>query len=246
MRTIRLTLEYDGTAYAGWQRQAPGTLSIQQVVEEALGQIVHEKVVLHGSGRTDAGVHARAMVAHFRTEKTHPLSAFREGVNRFLPADIAVKDVAEAPDDFHARFSACGKWYRYTIYTGAIRSPLLCRYAWHMPHSLDEAAMLTAARAFIGRKDFGAFRTSNCDAKTTHREIHAFDLVRNGELLCLDLRGSGFLRHMVRIIAGTLVEIGRHRRPVDDIERLLDREPLLCAGLNAPPQGLCLMEVFYE
>lgn len=244
MRTIRLTIEYDGSAYVGWQRQAKGR-SIQQLVEEALGQIVREKVVLHSSGRTDAGVHARAMIAHFRTENNFPLAAFREGVNRFLPDDIAVREVVVASDDFHARFSAGSKWYRYCIYNGPVRSPAVTRTAWHIRQDLDETAMSEAARAFVGLHDFAAFRTSNCDAKTTRRKIYSLDLQREGDLITIDFHGSGFLRHMVRIMVGTLVEIGLQRRPGTDVVRLLSCEPLLRAGVNAPPQGLCLMEVYY-
>jgi tRNA pseudouridine38-40 synthase len=244
MRTIRLTIEYDGTAYVGWQRQAKGR-SIQQLLEEALGQIVREKVVLHSSGRTDAGVHARAMIAHFRTKSTFPLVAFREGVNRFLPDDIAIREAVEETANFHARFSAGGKWYRYQIFTAPVRSPAFTRTAWHLRQELDFAAMQEAARAFVGLHDFAAFRTSNCDARTTEREIYSLDLQRDGELIILDVRGSGFLRHMVRIIVGTLVEIALRKRPVDDVPRLLTRTPGLRAGVNAPPQGLCLMEVYY-
>lgn len=244
MRTIRLTIEYDGTAYVGWQRQAKGR-SIQQVIEEALGQVVREKVVLHSSGRTDAGVHARAMIAHFRTNCHFPLVAFREGVNRFLPDDIAVKEAAEADDDFHARFSAGGKWYRYQIYLAPVRSPAFTRTTWHIRQELDFEAMKLATASFIGRHDFSAFRTTSCDARTTVREIYSIELRRDADLITIDVRGSGFLRHMVRIIVGTLVEIGLQRRPITDIPRLLARDPNLRAGVNAPPQGLCLMEVYY-
>jgi tRNA pseudouridine38-40 synthase len=244
MRTLRLTIEYDGTNYVGWQRQATGP-SIQQLVEDALGQIIREKVVLHSSGRTDAGVHARAMIAHFRTECDFPLVAFREGVNRFLPNDIAIRAVAEETDEFHARFSADSKWYRYQIFTAPVRSPATTRTSWHIRQELDFAAMQEAARAFVGMHDFAAFRTSNCDARTTEREIYSLDLQRDGDLIILDVRGSGFLRHMVRIIVGTLVEIGLHKRPIADVPRLLTRAPGLRAGVNAPPQGLCLMEVYY-
>jgi tRNA pseudouridine38-40 synthase len=185
------------------------------------------------------------MIAHFRTRSTFPLVAFREGVNRFLPDDIAVREAVEETADFHARFSAGGKWYRYRIFTAPVRSPAFTRTAWHIRQELDFEAMSAAARFFIGRHDFAAFRTTSCDARTTVREITAFDLQREGDLITIDVRGSGFLRHMVRIIVGTLVEIGLHRRPAEDIARLLARDPQLRAGVNAPPQGLCLMEVYY-
>lgn len=245
MNTIRLILEYDGTAYLGWQRQAqPQT--IQQTVEEALARIVAHPVVLQGSGRTDAGVHARGMVAHFRTPRELPMSAFREGVNRYLPPDIAVRDAALAPPDFHARFDARGKWYRYTLQNGAIRSPLTARQAWHVRPPLDLAAMQRAVRDFVGCHDFAPFRTANCDAKTTEREIYSFAIKKEDELLVLDVRGNGFLRHMVRLMCGTLVEIGLQRRSDDSVRRLLAGEAPLRSLLTAPPQGLCLMEVYYE
>lgn len=243
-RLIRLTIEYDGSRYVGWQFQPTGD-SIQEQIEAALARILGTPVRLHSSGRTDAGVHARGMVAHFSTESQIPLRAFCQGVNRFLPDDIAVRAASEVPPGFHARFSAIGKWYRYSLYRGEIRSPLVGRRAWHLHKSLDLAAMRLAATELVGRHDFAAFRSSGCDAKTTSREIFAIAIIEEGELLHLDIRGSGFLRNMVRILAGTLVEIGRGERPVADITRLLRAGDRTRAGVTAPACGLCLMEVFY-
>ncbi len=244
MKTIRLTLEYDGTRFAGWQLQ-PNGVSVQETVEQALAQILKEPVRLHSSGRTDAGVHARGMIAQFVTSRELPLSAYREGLNRLLPIDVAVRAAAEVPADSHPRFDAVGKWYRYTLHLEPVRSPLAARTAWHLRCPLDAEAMAAAARAFVGRHDFRAFRTSGCDARTTVREIFSLDLLREGDLLHLDVRGGGFLRNMVRIMVGTLVEIGRGRRPVADVSRLLLSEPGIKPGPTAPPQGLCLMEVWY-
>jgi len=244
MRTIKLTIEFDGTPFVGWQRQALG-LSVQQALEEALEQLLGEAVTVIGSGRTDAGVHARGLVAHFRTARTIPLRAFREGVNRLLPTEIAVRCAEEAASGFHARHDARGKWYRYTVQNGPVRSPLLGRHAWHLRPLLDLVAMRTAAALFLGRHDYAAFRTSHCDAKTTEREIFAVDLLPEGEVLYIDVRGDGFMRHMVRIMVGTLVEIGLHKRPAADVTRLLVGTPGLRAGMTAPAQGLCLMEVYY-
>jgi tRNA pseudouridine38-40 synthase len=244
MRTIKLTLEYDGTDYVGWQRQ-PNGLSVQQVVEEALVQVTGMPVSLHSSGRTDAGVHARCMIAHFRTGLNLPLAAFREGVNRFLPRDIAVRKAEEAPEGFHARFDARGKWYRYTLYLNPVRSPLHARTSWHIRAPLDVAAMTEAARLFVGRYDFSAFRTSGCAARSTEREIYSFEISREGDLLHCDVRGNGFLRNMVRVMVGTLVEVGLGKRPAADVGCLLAGQSKIFPGATAPPQGLCLMDVWY-
>jgi tRNA pseudouridine38-40 synthase len=244
MRTIRLTIEYDGTAYVGWQIQANG-MAVQQVVESALARVLGEPVRLISSGRTDAGVHARGMVAHFTTHRDLPMAAYRDGVNRFLPKDVAVRAAAEAETGFHARFSATGKWYRYSICQAPVRSPLAARISWHLRAALDQQAMLEAAAAFVGCHDFAAFRASGCDAVTTVRRIYAVELSRQEELLHIDVKGSGFLRHMVRIMVGTLVEIGQDRMNVADLRRLLAGGSREDAGKTAPPQGLCLMEVWY-
>lgn len=243
MANICLILEYDGTAYAGWQVQ-PNGLSIQQVVENSLAELLGTDVRLISSGRTDAGVHARGMVANFHTDRALPMSAYREGLNGLLPADIAVREAREVAQDFHARFDARGKWYRYTLCLTPVRSPLTARYSWNLRSCLDDAAMAQAASRFEGVHDFAAFRTSGCNAKTTVREIYSVGLQREGELLHIDVRGSGFLRNMVRVIVGTLVDVGLGKKNADSIADLLraGRGP---AGRTAPAQGLCLMQVWY-
>lgn len=245
MRTILLIIEYDGTAYVGWQIQ-PNGLAVQQVVESALAQILGSEVRIHSSGRTDAGVHARGMAAHFRTESRLPLQAFREGVNRFLPQDVVVRAVQEMPEDFHARFSAQGKWYRYTIYNGEVRSPLAARTAWHLRGKLDLPLLRQAAAALVGEHDFKAFRSSGCVAQTTVRQIYGVDVLAEGPFVYLDFRGAGFLRNMVRMLVGTLVEIGQGRRPAADLDKLLCGTPGVSCGPTAPAHGLCLEEVWYE
>jgi tRNA pseudouridine38-40 synthase len=244
MRTILLLLEYDGTNFSGWQLQ-PNGRSVQEVVELALANLLGEAVRLHSAGRTDAGVHARAMPAHFTTARTLPLRAFREGLNRLLPADVAVREACEVPATFHARFTAQGKWYRYTILRAPVRSPLLLRTTWQLRGQLDLAAMQAAAELLVGEHDFAAFRASGCAARTTVRRLESVELVEEGDLLHIDVRGSGFLRNMVRMLAGTLVEVGGGRRPAQDIVRLLAREAGVRCGPTAPPQGLCLMAVSY-
>lgn len=245
MKTVCLVIEYDGTDFAGWQIQ-PNGLAVQEVVEAALAKVLGEPVRIHSSGRTDAGVHARGMTAHFVTDRELPMSAFREGANRYLPATVAIREAAEMPNDFHARFSAAGKWYRYTLYPNPVRSPLQARTSWHIRGPLDEEAMRRAAGDFLGRHDFNAFRSAGCDAHTAVREIFSVELLREGDLLHIDFRGEGYLRNMVRIMVGTLVEIGLRRRPAEDVRLLLAGGDRKAAGITAPPQGLCLMRVWYR
>jgi tRNA pseudouridine38-40 synthase len=218
---------------------------VQEVLEAALALVLGSPVRVHSAGRTDAGVHARGMTAHFETAADLPLAAYREGVNRLLPPDVAVREATEAAEVFHARFDARGKWYRYAIYIAPVRSPLQGRYAWHLRSPLDLTAMGRAAQDFVGRHDFAAFRSAGCDARTTIREVFSVELDQQGELLFIDVRGAGFLRNMVRVMVGTLVEIGMGRRSNADVTDLLRQNCRQRAGRTAPAQGLCLMEVWY-
>jgi len=244
MNTIRLLVEYDGTDFAGWQLQINGK-TVQEVIEKALAEILGETVRVHSSGRTDAGVHARGMVAHFRTKRDLPMSAYCDGVNGKLPRSVTVVSAEKAPAGFHARFDSLGKWYRYSICNRRIRSPIADRFSWHVRTPLDVDAMRSAAASFTGTHDFSAFRASGCSACSTRREIFSLDISEQGDLLCIDVRGSGFLRNMVRIMAGTLVEIGAGCRPGSDVSRLLGEPDRHKAGQTAPARGLCLMEVWY-
>jgi len=244
MKTVKLTIEYVGTRYAGWQIQANG-LSVQQEMESALAQILGKKIRIVSSGRTDAGVHARGMVAHFRTERDLPLPAFREGVNRYLPRDIAVQKAEFAPPDFHARHSAKGKWYRYSIFQAPVLSPLAWPFSWHIRAPLDIETMAKAAESFVGTHDFVGFRSAYCDARTTIKEIFSVSVSRHERIVLIDVRGEGFLRNMVRRMTGTLVEIGLGKRSPCEIRTMLAQGKDNPAGLTAPPQGLCLMEVWY-
>ncbi|WP_303721284.1 tRNA pseudouridine(38-40) synthase TruA [Malonomonas rubra] len=244
MARIKLTIEYDGTDFVGWQVQ-PNGVSIQQRVELALEQLLGEKVRVYSSGRTDAGVHALGMVCHFDSDRGLPLSAWREGVNRFLPVTIAVRKAEIVDDDFHARFSAKRKRYRYSLMRTEVRSPLQRRTSWQIRQPLDMVSMRRAAQQFVGEHDFAAFRTSGCAAETTWRRIFSVDLIEEGEMLYIDVCGSGFLKNMVRMMIGTLVEIGRGKRPVIDVEKLLCGSMEIGPALTAPAQGLCLMEVEY-
>ncbi|PLX99708.1 MAG: tRNA pseudouridine(38-40) synthase TruA [Desulfuromonas sp.] len=244
MMRIKLTVAYDGTDFVGWQYQ-PNGVSVQQRLEEAIAQLTGSVHAVHSSGRTDAGVHARGMVCHLTTELMLPVKAWREGVNRFLPEAIAVRRAEVVEDDFHARFSAQGKFYRYTILRDSVRSPLERRISWQIKQPLDLAAMRKAAESFVGDHDFAAFRTSGCAAETTVRNMTSVSLVEDGDLLYIDVRGGGFLRNMVRMMVGTLVDIGRGKRPPEDIARMLSAPGSVPPALTAPAQGLCLMDVVY-
>jgi len=244
MRTILLTIEYDGTAYSGWQRQ-PNGLAVQQVIEEALCQLLGHQPDLRSSGRTDAGVHAHGMPAVFKTSTNLPLKAFVEGTNRFLPPDIAILNAIEVPNGFKPISDALAKHYRYTILTSAIRSPLRRFQVWHIREKLDVEAMQKAAALFIGHHDFAAFRASNCAAKTTVRRIDSVGVTHEGSIITIDVVGGGFLKNMVRVMTGTLVEIGRGRFEPEYILRLLQNGDRKQAGVTAPACGLCLIEVYY-
>lgn len=244
MRTIKLTIEYDGTNYAGWQIQANG-MAIQQVMEEALAKILGSPARLYSSGRTDAGVHAKGMVAVFRTDRDIPVSAFSDGLNVILPHDIAVRVAEEVPSVFDPRRDAKGKHYRYTILNTARRSPLKRLYAWHLRGRLDLDAMREAAAYMVGEKDFAAFRTTGCAARTTVRNIFSVDIAREGEFILIDVKGSSFLRNMVRIMAGTLVQVGSGKIPTTSVPAFFNGKNGATAGMTAPPHGLCLIEVYY-
>lgn len=245
MRNIRLTLEYDGTCYHGWQRQK-NALSIQEVVETALAKLTGEQVRLLGSGRTDAGVHAWAQVANFHTSSHIPLKAFHAGLNSLLPRDIAVLDAAAAPPDFHARKSARAKTYEYRILNRTSLSPLSRRYAWVIQDPLDLEAMARAAAALPGEHDFSTFRASGGSPGHAVRQIlaAAWHPEREGHLR-FSITANGFLRGMVRSLVGTMVEIGRGKRPPEDLAALLAQADRRLAGPTAPPQGLFLVEVIY-
>jgi tRNA pseudouridine38-40 synthase len=246
VRHIRLVVEYDGSQLHGWQRQL-GAPTVQQHLETALAKLLQHETRVVGASRTDAGVHARGQVASFRTERPIPLHGVRRGLNSLLPPDVAIRDAAEVPEDFHPRFSATGKHYRYTILVRAERSPKLRDRAWHHPDPLSVSAMHDAAAALIGEHDFSAFRAAGCSAKTTVRRVDSIALTRlHPHLLEIDIRGNAFLRQMVRIMVGTLTEVGTGRIPVSQVPEIIASKDRIKAGITAPPQGLELMEVHYD
>lgn len=246
-RTIKLVLEYDGSALAGWQRQKNGP-TVQEHVEFALARMLGGRVEVVGASRTDAGVHASAQVAHFRTSNTAiPEHGFRRGLNSLLPPCVAVVSARQVGPEFHARFSALGKRYRYALIAGRERSPLMRARAWHRPHRLDLDRMRRAAAPLVGRHDFSAFRAAGCGAAHPVRRVTAIEIDPRGrERIDIEVRGEAFLRNMVRIIAGTLVEVGERRREPASVARVLEARDRRHAGVTAPAHGLTLVEVMYE
>ena len=245
MRHIRLVVEYDGSDLHGWQRQQ-GQPTVQQHLEDALAQLLQHEVRVSGASRTDAGVHARGQVASFRTEKPIPLHGIRRGLNSLLPEAIAVRSATEVAEEFHPRFSATGKHYRYTILTSPDRSPRWRTRAWHHPEPLEVHPMIAASRALIGEHDFAAFRAAGCTAKTTMRRVDSITFTRIGELLEVDVRGNAFLRMMVRILVGTLAEVGTGRLSVAQVAEILASKDRTKAGKTAPAHGLELLAVHYD
>ena len=245
LRTIRLILEYDGSGYHGWQRQR-NALTIQEIVETCLARLIGQEVRLHGSGRTDTGVHALGQVAHFQTKSALPLSAFREGLNSLLPRDIVVLEAGEAPEGFHARYGAKAKTYEYRILNRPVRSSLHLRRCWHLGQALDLDRMRQASTFIQGEHDFAGFQASGSAVKTTIRQVMAVSWEeRPGDWKYFHITASGFLRGMVRALVGTMVEVGWGKRPPEDMSRLLAAKDRRLAGPAAPAAGLYLVEVIY-
>jgi tRNA pseudouridine38-40 synthase len=255
-RNIRLLIAYDGSGYRGWQRQRQGESTIQEELETRLAHLCDESISLHGAGRTDTGVHALGMVAHFHTISTIPVQAFYKGINAMLPKDIRILGAEEAPPDFHSRFSALGKTYRYDFFTGTVQIPSSRLYRAHCPGPFEPKRLEAALDLLIGIHDFSSFeRSGSRDKNTTHgrgavRTItHAscFSVLPNvADCWSIRLTGDGFLRQMVRIIAGTLIEIGQGKRPQEELAEILEARDRATAGATAPACGLFLEEIHYQ
>ncbi len=250
-RNLRLLLAYDGTYFHGWQRQ-PRLNTVQGCVETAIARVIGEPVKLYGSGRTDAGVHALGQVANFTTSCHIPGTNLQKALNDILPPDIRVRAVAEAAPDFHARYSVQAKTYRYRILQADVCPPFIWRYVWHYPHPLDRRLMAEAAMAFLGERDFTSFAAAGVpeedDAEPSMvRSISSSRILwrERSSTLVYEVRGSGFLHHMVRNIVGTLVEVGRRHFTPADVPQMLRARDRRRAGPTAPPQGLCLIRVEY-
>ena len=240
-----MIVEYDGTNYAGWQRQA-NALAVQQVLEEKLGRLTGERIVLHGASRTDAGVHALGQSVHFDTDSRIPGEKFSYAVNTMLPPDIRVSASDEVSADFHARFSSKGKRYRYLFWDAPHAGALNRNTHAHSIYPLDERRMQAEADALIGTHDFAAFAASGSVVKDTVRTIWRADVARDGHEVRLIVEGSGFLYNMVRIIAGTLRDVGAGRLEPGALRHAIETGDRLDLGVTAPAHGLTLMKVFYS
>ena len=239
-----LILEYEGTAYHGWQVQKNG-LAIQEVVEQALSRITNTKTTILSSGRTDAGVHAEAMPAHFVTESKMKSSEFQLALNSLLPHDITVREVRRVKMAFNARDSAKRKLYRYTILNRDYPSALNFRRSWFIPHELDVPAMRRAAKYLQGEHDYTSFRAGNCNAKSPVRTMDRVEIFKQDGFLQVEFEGKGFLKHMVRNFVGTLVYVGKKKFPAKQVKTILAVRNRRYAGPTAPPEGLCLVKVWY-
>jgi tRNA pseudouridine38-40 synthase len=245
MPVVKLTLEYDGTRYVGWQVQPNGP-SVQAAVERALSELHKAPRKVIGAGRTDSGVHALGQVCSFFEERPLPLKAYVKGMNALLPHDMAVRQASFEADGFDARRSARGKRYRYRISNVGTRAPLARLQAWQVFPPLDVAAMQEAAQQLVGKRDFAAFQAADCDSPHAVRDLRRLDVTgaAGGELAVV-AEATAFVKHMVRNLVGTLVEVGLGKRAAGSMSALLESRDRNRAGPTAPPQGLCLEEVFY-
>jgi tRNA pseudouridine38-40 synthase len=241
---VKLTIEYDGTNYHGWQTQ-PNGKTIQGVLERALAVFFGVPVRIIGSGRTDAGVHALGQVANFRIEKPIDRHRLLRGLNALTPRDVTVKDAEQVPDTFDARRDGRSRTYQYNILNRPMASPFYFNRAWHVHAPLDVEAMRAAIPCLLGEHDFSSFRGAGCEAEHPVRRVYETALEKNGELLIYRIEASAFLRHMVRNIVGTLVEVGEGRRSACSLAQILAARDRTRAGITAPAQGLYLMAVKY-
>lgn len=245
MRNIRLLLQYEGSRYQGWQRQQSTDNTIQGKLEVLLGRMCGETITLSGSGRTDAGVHALGQVANFHTECQMPVEEMLAYINRYLPEDIAVVEIAEAPLRFHSRLNAKGKHYEYRVINSAIPDVFRRRYALEMPESLDVEAMRRAAGFLLGEHDFKSFTSAKKGKKSTVRRIDEIAIVKEGNVITFSFRGNGFLHHMIRILMGTLLEVGMGKCAPESMEEILAARDREQAGPLVPAKGLVLVEVYF-
>jgi tRNA pseudouridine38-40 synthase len=245
MTRLALRIAYDGTHHRGWQTQPDGR-ALQDIVETALSHIAQAPVATICAGRTDAGVHARAQVVHFDTQTVRPLQAWVRGVNAHLPSTIAVQSAAVVGETFDARRSAMRRRYEYVLHRSPVRSPLLAGRAGWVHQPLDVARMSDAARSLLGRHDFSAFRSSQCQARSPVREIHTLHLSESGSMLVLEVVANAFLHHMVRNLVGALVWVGQGRRPAEWVAELLQQRDRSLGAPTFAPDGLYLTGVDYD
>lgn len=244
MRNIKIVLEYDGTNYGGWQKQKD-VKTVQGELEKAIFKITKEEVKTIGCSRTDSGVHSRHYVVNFNTESRVPSDRFTKALNTKLPDDIRVLESSEVSVDFHSRYHCIGKTYSYTLLNKEIASVMLRNYTWHIERELDINKMIEASKYLVGKHDFSSFRNTGSSALTTVRTITDISIKKEDFLLKIYISADGFLYNMARIIVGTLVQVGLGRIMPTDVEKILHLKDRRKAGKSAPPQGLCLENVFY-
>ena len=244
MGRIALGIEYDGAAVYGWQRQRE-VPSVQEHLEKALSTVANEPIEVQCAGRTDAGVHATGQVVHFNCDAPRSERAWTLGVNANLPNSVAVTWAKNVADDFHARFSATHRRYRYVIHNAKMRPAILSSGVTHIHRELDEKKMHLAAQALLGEQDFTSFRAALCQSKTPFRNVTNVGVYRQGRYVIIDIRANAFLHHMVRNIVGTLLEVGRGERDISWVQDVLDSKDRRKAGPTAEPQGLYFVKAFY-
>ncbi len=245
MRNIKITIEYDGKDFNGWQKQ-PNKLNIQGEIERAIEEITGEKVDLIASGRTDAGVHALAQVANFKIEKDIPIEKIPYALNSKLKKSIRVKSAEEVDEKFHSRYTCKRKTYRYVINNSLQGTAIYRNLQYHFPEKLDEEKMNKGIKYLIGEHDFKSFKASGTSSKSSVRTIYDAKVTREGEIVTIELTGNGFLYNMVRIISGTLVDVGIGKIKPEEVKEILEAKDRLKAGKTLPPTGLYLVDVKYE
>lgn len=244
MRNIKLTIQYDGTNYSGWQSQK-NSLAIQDIIEKAITKLLGEKVRIIGAARTDAGVHAKGQVANFKTKNNLSLSNIKKGLNKNLPADIVIANVKEADKDFHSQYDAKSKLYRYSLYLHNPLPPFYRNYVSPFSYKLDLETIRKEAKGFLGRHDFASFEGSNSRRKNTVRNIYRLGVKKRGGFIHFDIEADGLLYNMARTIVGTLIDVGRGYLKKGSIKKIIKAKERKEAGFTAPAKGLCLMKVRY-
>lgn len=245
MRNIKIKVEYDGARYLGWQRLKDSDKTIQGKIESVLSLMAGEDIEIIGSGRTDGGVHAYGQIANFKINSDHTLEEIQEYLNHYLPNDILIKDISQVDDRFHSRYKVTSKTYLYKICIGKYQSPFIRKYSWHISENVDIDAMKDASKLLLGTHDFIGFSSLKRYKKSTLRTLEKIDFSFQDDLMLIEIKGDGFLHNMVRIIIGTLVEIGLGKLPKDLILEVLENKVRADAGITAPPHGLFLKEVLY-
>ncbi len=245
MKTVKLTIAYDGQNYSGWQRQINTSNTIEEKVEDALSKLLGQEINVEASGRTDKGVHALGQVASFKADFSIPVNRIPDAIRGFLPEDIVIISAQEMDSNFHARYCSKGKKYLYKIYNNSVPNPIYRNYSYYIKKPIDIDELQRAAKYFIGKHDFKGFMTGRTSVKTTVRNIYNIDVYKKDDFIILEYNGDGFLYNMVRIITGTLVEVCIGKKDINTIPTIISSKDRNKAGHTAPAHGLYLAEVYY-